>query len=128
MPRKPRPPQPENTTWKSCNACGATGAAYDHFAKRDFDCFYCNGTGGNWKGKDVCFVATAIYGSYDAPQVLVLRNYRDNYLKNKLWGRGFITLYYKIGPLLAMLIQRQSTLRKFSRLILDNLVKKLSKK
>lgn len=49
---------------------------------------------------DGCYIATCIYGSYDTPEVWVLRRFRDSYLASRMWGRGFIKLYYRISPLL----------------------------
>jgi len=45
-----------------------------------------------------CFIATAVYGSYDNPNVLKLRSFRDTILNNSLLGKLFIRFYYKIGP------------------------------
>ena len=47
-----------------------------------------------------CYVATAIYGDYDAPEVLILREYRDSFLIKSTFGRLFISTYYAISPLL----------------------------
>lgn len=46
-----------------------------------------------------CYIATMAYGSYEHPQVIVLRNFRDNYLSNRNWGQKFIKFYYKYSPL-----------------------------
>ena len=45
-----------------------------------------------------CYVATAVYGSYDCPQVWTLRRYRDNTLAATWYGRMFIHTYYAISP------------------------------
>ena len=45
-----------------------------------------------------CYIATMAYGSYDHPQVMVLRNFRDDYLSKREWGRNFIKYYYKHSP------------------------------
>jgi hypothetical protein len=45
-----------------------------------------------------CYVATAVYGSYDCPQVWTLRRYRDNQLAKTWYGRLFIHTYYAISP------------------------------
>lgn len=45
-----------------------------------------------------CYVATAIYGSYDCPQVWVLRRYRDDTLAKTWYGRAFIRTYYAVSP------------------------------
>lgn len=47
-----------------------------------------------------CYIATAVYGSYDCPQVWTLRRYRDGVLANNLFGRIFIKIYYSISPAL----------------------------
>ncbi len=54
-----------------------------------------------------CFVATAAYGSYSHPMVLVLREFRDSRLAHSGVGRQFIEAYYAIGPSLAALIQER---------------------
>ncbi len=45
-----------------------------------------------------CYVATAVYGSYDCPQVWVLRRFRDSTLESTAWGRWFIRVYYFLSP------------------------------
>lgn len=39
-----------------------------------------------------------VYGDYEHPQVLVLREFRDNFLAHYLLGRSFIRFYYKYSP------------------------------
>lgn len=45
-----------------------------------------------------CYVATAVYGSYDCPEVWTLRRYRDYSLAETWYGRAFIHAYYAISP------------------------------
>ena len=45
-----------------------------------------------------CYIATAVYGSYDCPEVWVLRRFRDNVLANTWYGRMFIRMYYATSP------------------------------
>lgn len=59
----------------------------------------------------VCFVATAIFGSYDAPEVIKLRFFRDHYLSRGIAGHSFIALYYKIGPSLASFVKKRPVLK-----------------
>lgn len=47
-----------------------------------------------------CYVATAVYGSYDCPQVWTLRRYRDDILAKTWYGKAFIHTYYAISPTL----------------------------
>jgi len=45
-----------------------------------------------------CFIATAAYGFYSAPQVQALRDFRDRYLLTNAPGRAFVAWYYHYGP------------------------------
>ncbi len=45
-----------------------------------------------------CYIATAVYGSHYAPEVVTLRNFRDEVLQNSLAGRLFIKVYYALSP------------------------------
>lgn len=47
-----------------------------------------------------CYVSTAVYGSYDCPQVWTLRRYRDYTLAKTWYGRAFVHTYYAISPTL----------------------------
>lgn len=48
-----------------------------------------------------CFIATAVYADYNHPQVISLRKFRDQQLKNSAIGRNFVTFYYKKSPAFA---------------------------
>jgi hypothetical protein len=45
-----------------------------------------------------CYIATMVYGDYEHPQVMVLRDFRDSYLDKRSWGKQFIKFYYKHSP------------------------------
>lgn len=45
-----------------------------------------------------CFIATMVYGDYDHHQVLILRDFRDDFLANYNLGNKFIKFYYKYSP------------------------------
>lgn len=51
-----------------------------------------------------CFIATAVYGSALAEEVILLRKFRDEILVKSKAGRAFTTLYYKLSPSIANLI------------------------
>lgn len=75
--------------------------------------------------KSGCYIATAVYGSYDAPQVLSLRRFRDEKLAQTFAGRVFIRLYYALSPTAARHLERASVLNRLSRRALDGIVNRL---
>ena len=72
-----------------------------------------------------CYVATAVYGSYDCPQVWTLRRYRDNKLAKTWHGRTFIKTYYAISPTLVKWFGETEWFKKMWIGRLDKMVNKL---
>ncbi|MCL2761992.1 MAG: ankyrin repeat domain-containing protein [Treponema sp.] len=72
-----------------------------------------------------CYVATAIYGSYDCSQVWTLRRFRDNMLAKSLFGRLFIKFYYFLSPKIINSFVKIKWLSEFCRKKLDKFVYKL---
>jgi hypothetical protein len=62
-----------------------------------------------------CFIATAAYGYYSAPQVQALREFRDRYLMTNAPGRAFVRWYYQHGPAGAQFINDHPWLKPFVR-------------
>ena len=60
----------------------------------------CSSTANSGSSSGGCYVATAVYGSYDCPQVWTLRRFRDYTLAETWYGRAFIRTYYAISPTL----------------------------
>lgn len=75
-----------------------------------------------------CFIATMVYGSYDAPEVLVLRKFRDDKLARNLFGRIFIRIYYWLSPSIVCIFKNNKPVNKFIKSILDKWVRVLVKK
>ena len=75
-----------------------------------------------------CYVATAVYGSYDCPQVWTLRRYRDFELAEHWYGRAFIQLYYAISPTIVKWFGGAGWFNKIWRKKLDAMVSDLQKK
>lgn len=80
------------------------------------------------EGAGGCYVATAVYGSYDCPQVWTLRRYRDNTLAETWYGRAFIKTYYTISPTLVKWFGNTDWFKNIWRGKLDRMVKKLQDK
>ena len=78
--------------------------------------------------KEGCYIATAVYGSYDAPEVMTLRRFRDETLRNSVLGRWFIRVYYRLSPPIANRLKNATRINRFVRRILDKFVEKLNRK
>lgn len=78
--------------------------------------------------KSGCYVATAVYGSYDCPEVWTLRRYRDYDLAESWYGRAFIHTYYAISPTLVKWFGHTNWFKKMWRGKLDRMVKNLQEK
>lgn len=73
-----------------------------------------------------CYVATAVYGTYDCPQVWTLRRYRDNTLANTWYGRAFIHTYYAISPTIVKFFGNTQVFQRFWKKKLDKWVRNLN--
>ena len=73
-----------------------------------------------------CYVATAVYGSYDCPQVWTLRRYRDNTLAETWYGRAFIKTYYAISPTLVRWFGHTEWFKRMWKGKLDKMVAELN--
>lgn len=77
------------------------------------------------KSSSGCYVATAVYGNYDCPEVWTLRRFRDNKLSVTWYGRLFIYTYYAISPTIIKWFGKTKWFNKFWKTKLDKMVKKL---
>lgn len=70
-----------------------------------------------------CYIATMVYGDYDHPQVLILRDFRDNVLKKSVLGRAFIRFYYRYSPTWVKHLRNHTKINSFIRVLLDKFIK-----
>ncbi len=80
----------------------------------------------NSSAKSGCYVATAVYGSYDCPQVWTLRRFRDNTLAATWYGRLFIHSYYAISPTMVKWFGKTEWFKNIFKPKLDKLVMRLN--
>lgn len=109
-------------------SAGATVRFYDLskvITKKDIDELFQEIMRINEASTSGCYIATAVYGSYDCPQVWTLRRFRDNTLAATWYGRTFIRLYYAVSPTLVKLFGHTHWFKKLWRGSLDNMVEKL---
>lgn len=67
---------------------------------------------------EACFIATAAYGSPFEKNVVLLREFRDQFLLTNIYGRWFVKTYYKLSPPAAQFIAERPYLRAVTRIVL----------
>ena len=104
-----------------CNLCRGTGKTKPPGLGWSYEtCSYCRGRGSyEYEVKKRCFVATAVYGSEMSPEVILLRQYRDEILLQTSLGNLFINFYYFISPPIALWIKDKLLLKRTVRKGLD---------
>ena len=85
----------------------------------------CEDKGGS---SDGCYIATAVYGTYDCPELWVLRRFRDEWLRLSGAGRLVVRAYYAVSPRLVKCFGGSGMAKKLSRTVLDRFVACLKKK
>lgn len=102
-----------------CGACDGCG---------DCDgcggCDACDGCG----GCDPCFIATAVYGDTNAPQVVRLRRFRDEQLMPNPSGHRLVHLYYRLSPPVAQYLRKKPRYAALIRSFLNQLVSWLDRR
>jgi hypothetical protein len=91
------------------------GGSFDAFVAKAQQFLASLGGGGDDGGGGRCFIATAAYGSTLAPQVQLLREFRDKYLLTNSAGQVFVRVYYAVSPPVAEVIRSSQVLRAILR-------------
>ncbi len=69
-------------------------------------------------GNGGCFIATAAFGTPLAHQVILLSQFRDQYLLTNTWGLKLVEWYYKNSPPMADYIAKRDTVKVLVRICL----------
>jgi hypothetical protein len=60
---------------------------------------------------EVCFIATAAYGTPMAEEIQILREFRDEYLLTSPLGQALVDIYYRVSPPVAEFITEHPSLK-----------------
>ncbi|MDR0431230.1 MAG: hypothetical protein LBH58_12235 [Tannerellaceae bacterium] len=74
-----------------------------------------------------CYIATMAYGDFNHPQVVVLRQFRDEVLERYTLGKLFIRVYYAVSPKLVLILKDSKTINSVIRKVLNQFVKYIKK-
>lgn len=73
-----------------------------------------------------CFIATAAFESAYSPEVLQLRQFRDQVLKKHTLGRAFVYYYYKLSPRIACALDRHPWAKPPVRALLRSMIRRVT--
>jgi len=103
-----------------CAACRGSSPAQDESGQELDQADVDAGQGDGSK----CFVATVCYETADAPQVNLLRTFRDDCLMRSRIGSALVRLYCWVSPPIADALSRRPTARRLvKRLLVDPIVR-----
>jgi hypothetical protein len=123
----------------TCNSCGHAFSRSTSYHKKvecpdckrlnmadNEKCYNC---GGNIKSSGPCYIATACYGDFNAPEVILFREFRDTVLVNSIYGRLFVKSYYLFSPIILKTIGENNKIHNFIKtFILDKIYQKILNK
>jgi len=77
-----------------------------------------SGSSSDGGGGGGCLIATAAYGSPMAPEVQLLREFRNRHLLSHAPGRRLVVMYNALSPSVARVIAQSNALRSLVRIVL----------
>jgi hypothetical protein len=86
-----------------------------------------SGSSGGNNGSSGCYIATMAYGDYSHPQVLILRQFRDDVLDKSVFGKWFIKTYYHYSPKIVEKLNKKRILNRMIRIALNQFIKLIKK-
>ena len=73
--------------------------------------------------KSGCFIATAVFDSVNAKEVMILRQWRDEIILKTKFGEIIVKNYYQYSPPIAKIIGRNSVLKSTAKAIIKCFIK-----
>ena len=73
-----------------------------------------------------CYIATYVYSDYNAPEVKVLRRFRDERLAKTQPGRIFISVYYSLSQRVLAKLGRYEWFNRASKAVIASLYQVIS--
>jgi len=77
-----------------------------------------DGIDSNCNGQDLCYIATAAFGSKLNGKIDVLRAFRDRHLMVNRAGEAFVEAYYRNSPAIAAVVEKTPWLKTAVRILL----------
>ena len=108
----------EEELWQKCTSSDSKELYKEYLAK------YPNGRHKSEAEQkaSACYIATMVYGDYNHPQVVTLRSFRDNTLRNSALGRAFIKFYYNNSPSWVEYMRDKKVINNIIKGILDKFI------
>lgn len=103
------------SVWASAASSDGSNASSDQSSDSNSD------SGGSSDGSG-CYIATMVYGSYEADEVWVLRRFRDNVLQHSRFGRWFINWYYGWSPGFVKKYSKYKFVHRFAKSCLEPII------
>ena len=102
---------PGMTYYIAATACSSTGDESNFSGEIVYTVPGASTSSSGSGGGGGCFIATAAFGSYLAPEVMALRAFRDRYLLTNSTGEAFVEWYYRVSPAVAAFISEHDPLK-----------------
>jgi len=106
MQRQQQDNHDDRATCAACHKKMVPRIVFENHAPAYSVCPFCMTVYKDFREDPRCFIATAIYADSDAPQVKILRQYRDTILRQTRWGQMCIKTYYRYSPPIAAYLRR----------------------
>ena len=105
------------------SGASATGSAASNSGSSQSNSDSGGSDSGSGDSSGGCYIATMVYGSYEAPEVLKLRKFRDKTLSNSFYGRSFIRIYYRYSPVFVERFKNSKTVNILAKWMIGQCIK-----